>query len=830
DIYSLGVLLYELLTGTTPLEADEIRSAGLGGIQKLIREKDSPRPSLRLSSAGERLTHLADQRSMTPGNLPKEVRGELDWIVMKSLAKERERRYDSVVGFADDVSRFLNGEAVHAYPPSTVYAMRKLIRRNKGFFLSLAVVFASLLSGIIGTTMQWKQSERERNRASKAESQLVIALDAQKELSRKAMEESERRRRLLYAADMNTAVVAFEQGDVRRAKDLLERHQDDLRGFEWHYVNRLCDEAAKATSLDLGYGGRGLALSPTDGKLVASLHNNSVAIIDPAKLEVLDTFGPRDRTWLETYVAFSPNGERLVVMSDSANSPQILDWPSCKRRWLLSGHTDEVEDAVFAPGGEYVATGDFAGEIRVWSLESGLSIAVQPDAHPGGVWCLAFVDDSTLVSGGPSQGSMKIWRLANSKLELIRTDDNHAGGVATLACSPDGALLASGGRRHILIHDLHRSRVLHRIAAHDDYLRDLTFSPDSRTLLSASRDKSIKEWDVDSGLLRSTKLVHSGNATSAIYMDGDRIASIGFDGTLAIHHMSPSATRTTLRTSGSVTDATFTNDGNSLLVVRADPPGILTFNLNDGGLDVTDTYDQPHVLAVGPSGLLAIGYADGIVRVSADSDLAQTKELEPTHSAPVWRVAISPKGDRLASLSMDGSAQVWDTLTNKSMETFRFKRPAVKRLHRGPLAFSPDGTRLAWGTGDHEVCIRDLRTNQTSRFKPHGKTILTLEFSPDGNFLATSDWGGTVALYELDSQEVSLIRHPTWIHSLAFSPDGESLWVSCGDNSLRVWDVYSRQQKCSFAEHAFVSMQFSPDGKRLVGVREDELVIVFTVE
>ncbi len=144
DVYSLGVLLYELLTGSTPLERARLRQAGYAEILRRIREEEPPRPSARLSGSGEALPSIAARRHTEPARLARLVRGELDWIVMRSLEKDRTRRYESAGGFARDVERFLSDEAVEACPPSRRYRIAKFARRHRAA-LSTAAAFAVLL-------------------------------------------------------------------------------------------------------------------------------------------------------------------------------------------------------------------------------------------------------------------------------------------------------------------------------------------------------------------------------------------------------------------------------------------------------------------------------------------------------------------------------------------------------------------------------------------------------------------------------------------------------------------------------------------------------------
>ena len=166
DIYSLGVLLYELLTDSTPLTADRLHSAGYAEMQRLIREDEPPRPSTRLSSSGERLTIIAKHRGATPERLHREIKGDLDWIVMKALAKDRGRRYETAINFAADVGRFLHNEPIEARAPSARYRIQKFVARNKGLVAGTAIIAVALIAGICGTTSGWLAARRSQRQAT----------------------------------------------------------------------------------------------------------------------------------------------------------------------------------------------------------------------------------------------------------------------------------------------------------------------------------------------------------------------------------------------------------------------------------------------------------------------------------------------------------------------------------------------------------------------------------------------------------------------------------------------------------------------------------------
>jgi len=249
DIYSLGVLLYELLTGTTPLDMNRLRGAALVAMLMAIKEEEPPKPSTRLSQSKDSLPSISAQRQMEPAKLAKSLRGELDSIVLKALEKDRNRRFATALELAADIERHLPNEPVLACPPSLGYRLKKFTRKHRGPVTVASAVLATLILGLVSTMLRYfkadaaqrseaaqrKQAERDRETEQLAESKAQTEAD-------RADVEAKTSRRYLYAAHMNLAQVAFEKDRFSTTTNLLDRYRetDDLRGFEWYYWDRVC--------------------------------------------------------------------------------------------------------------------------------------------------------------------------------------------------------------------------------------------------------------------------------------------------------------------------------------------------------------------------------------------------------------------------------------------------------------------------------------------------------------------------------------------------------------------------------------------------------------
>jgi len=272
DIYSLGVLLYELLVGKTPFDAQTLLKSGLDACRRTILDTEPARPSARLTAmpSGD-VTALAHRRGLEPSKLVHAVRGDLDWIVMKALEKDRSRRYATAGDLSADIMRYLENEPVVARPPSNLYRVRKMLRRNRGAFAAATVIATTLIAGA-GVSV-WQAV-----RATTAEQVAEAEQRREAQLRRRAEREKASARLNEYVADINLAQVSMAEGNYGRAVQLINKRRSrleetDLRGFEWRYLWKL-SQGSEHVSFPaqpgnrpvpgLAPAGRGTRRSPAD--------------------------------------------------------------------------------------------------------------------------------------------------------------------------------------------------------------------------------------------------------------------------------------------------------------------------------------------------------------------------------------------------------------------------------------------------------------------------------------------------------------------------------------------------------------------------------------
>jgi serine/threonine protein kinase len=386
DVYTLGVILYELLTERRPFE---IERAALPQAIRTICEDAPKLPSRVRSEAGDRKSKKTER-----------IDRDIETIALKALEKDPEQRYQSVAAMADDVKRYLTNQPIQARPPSALYQFRKLVARHKTVFASSAAVFALLMGFAIMMSVQSARVARERDRAR------------QQELSN---------RRLLYAAHMNMAMQAWEATDIVRVQELLESHipktgEEDLREFEWYYLWRLCHRDLLTLK---GHANtvRSVAFSPNGKRLATGSGDRTVKLWDATTGQELATLkGHGD--WVNS-VAFSPDSKRLATGSED-QTVRLWDAVTGQELTTLKGHGDAVSSVAFSPDGKRLATGSADRTIKLWDTATGQELTALK-GHAGPVSSVTFSPDGKRLATGSGDHTVMLWDAAAEKEVLARS-------------------------------------------------------------------------------------------------------------------------------------------------------------------------------------------------------------------------------------------------------------------------------------------------------------------------------------------------------------------------------------------------------------------------
>jgi WD40 repeat protein/serine/threonine protein kinase len=839
DIYSLGVLLYELLVGSTPFDAKELVASGLDTMRKTIREREPVRPSTRFATLkGEELTTTAKRRSADTSKLLHQLKGDLDWIVMKCLEKDRTRRYDTANGVAMDLKRHLNNETVLARPPSRRYEFQKTVRRHKFGFAAAAGLMAVLAVGVLSSTWQAVRATRAKREAlaarQKAEASETKALAAQANETRlrqqaEAAELAARQR--AYASDMNVAKQALAGSNLGRALDLLHRQrplpgQKDLRGWEWRYLWQqthsdarftLCQKSeieSLAVSADGNWAAIGLVHK--DGLFVWDLKTRQeVAQLAPGEGNVRVAFSPA-----ESLMAFSTLSEPATGKGQAT----LRFWNAAPRQMAAEFPLEgECEGLAFSRDGRTLVTSVGGGHLTLWRVPDGSKLASYPCEQRSGLdpaTGFAATSDLALAAYGLSSGQIRVVDLRNGK-ELWNAVASMQY-VTALAFSPDGKTLASAAgfsESDIRLWDVATGKDIGRLEGHKSWVGTLVFWPDGNRLASCSADQTIRTWDVASRRCLDVMRGHRLEVWRlALLPDNKTLISGSKDGEVCVWDASVTHPRQESVTwPGHFSDWGFSPDSRSVFTL--DSEGKVT------RWSGSDFQEKEPWLSVGtnPSGssfsqdcrFLAAGLTNGNIAVWDVSRRVPGGEVKfgPGSVAPL---AFVGQGKRLVVWRQsDNQFSEWDLEANRAIQTW----PAPARFEH--FNVSPDerlGIAVGWDAG---VSGRHLPGHSNTNLPLEVLEGWNVAFSRAGEHLAVASALGYARVWRTSNwkEEATLRGFLNAVVSVAFSPDASRLALggSNPDDTVRLWDVSSWQEVLTLegTGSLFHSTAFSPDGNAL---------------
>jgi WD40 repeat protein len=817
DIYSLGVILYELLTGLRPIDARQMKRAAALEILRLLREEEPAKPSTRLSTH-DALPSLAALRQVEPRKLTALLRGELDWVVMKCLEKQRDRRYETANGLARDIQRFLADEPVEARPPSRGYRLRKFVRRYRGQVIAAAVVLASLVLGATVATWQAVVATRAERTASNERDAANQAREAEAEAHKRTEEARAQTQMALTESQEKTARMTYDRGQL-----LCEEGKADLgllwmaRALELTPPGALDFERAIRQSMNLWAG---------------QLHTVRPNPANP-QWEGGEFAGYVDD------LAVSPDGLSLLTVGDQAT---LQLWEIATGRLRFKA-TPEEKPAVpslpwvaFSRDGRFIALAQGDRRARVWHVASGQPVKT-PFTHDDPVTGVGFdLSGNVLVTAAGKR--VRFWTVEDGK---------EVGGAIQVDRPAFGVEVGGDGKRlmiwsregEVAVWDYSLRKLLHKFSGIDFHVEWAGWSPDGRFVLAnghvqprtGDRRRFVAQlWEADTGRPVGTRMEWEnlmgaqGLSRCCFSPDSAVIVTGGFP--LRTWRVPSGQPLSALASLGGAERPAFLPDGRGVAAFpRVGPPYILDVA---PGLRPAQHLPVPEadriVFTPGPLGRRGVVSQLRQGRVQSQLvDLATGGMVGPPVEMEAWpwewvSPTFSPDGRSVVTGVGKDACQIRETATGQAIGP-RLEMTARVRT----LAFSPDGRLLAGGDKNGQIRLWQTTTGQAlGPVIAHRRGIRQLCFSADGHKLLAAGGqpngvAGEARVWDVDTGQ------PLWpaldiqgeVHDAAFSPDGKTF--ATGSFKTTVWDTETARPDWTAAEFAVTfQLAFSQDGRRLL--------------
>jgi eukaryotic-like serine/threonine-protein kinase len=786
DVYSLGVLLYQVLSGRFPYRVE-------GSPREILDQIVTASPArLRASATG--------------------VEDDLEAIVLKCLSKERERRYQSAAELSADIRRYLEHRPVLARAPSLTYQVRSLVRRHKPLVAGAAAVATALVLGLVGTSLGLLEASAGRHSA-----------EAARDVAKQRLFESQRQ---TYAASIAAADAGLRAGDAAVATARLAAAPESLRDWEWHYLAGRTDQSLAVVDSTPVYHA---VVSRDGGSIGVLTRDGHVRVLDArTRVTRWDTAVPPEALMPEEQrvVCLSPDGALIAT----AHGPRVLVWrvgndgPAADLRFpgTAWGHISGAID----PSNRTIALNGRNGRMSIWDLRTGECRRKLPgDRTYSG---LDFSPDGSILAASTHRGPV-LFDAAGNELSPSLAPVETSGSVWALRISPDGKLFAAVEGKEIHVFSLPGGAPQFVLRGHTQHATAIAFSADSLRLASVGWDRAVRLWDLRTGEQVRAFVGHTSTPNSVGFIgEGDHLLTSALDGTMRVWDAEPAKDAPVLKAGEVVLGLSFDRLGTELFVCAPD-------NLR---------FWSPGV-GVAREPAPSAAFAGALVgAVSTDGRLIAVT-TKPARSITVWdrltgrqswsvhnigglikHMVFSPTGTLLAVACEDASLRLWDAASGATVGALRHDDA------EGYLpSFSLDGRLIAcpvspgttiWECASGRIVARlPCDAGVKSRH-------ICVAFSPDGGLIATGDNDGRVTIWDGASYKplrtIAGMQPTVW--SLAFSPSGARLAAGSQDRTIRIIDPRAGEELLTLRAHtgSVMTLVWSADGRTLASGSYDGTV------